>query len=316
MTAAKSWNKLSSVLSDVLSSTLKKSEVDNVMSAWSSKKTEVSKLMGSESRSAKTKAKKDPNAPRKARSGYIIFCEENRERAKVGLDKPTEITSRLGEMWNALTDPEREKYTKKALADKERFSREMASYTPPPSDGTEEPTTGRRTRVPKKERTGPRRPQSAYLYFCAEARAIAKAENPELSAKDMMQELGHRWNTLTAEERVPYEAKQVVDKARYEAEKVSGAVSSAKETTTPAKSTKKKAEVKAVPVVAEVKAAPVKAPPAKTAPVKAAPVKATPVKAEAKTSAKSEPKSAAKASKGKESARADKKPVKVKETAG
>lgn len=217
-TSSSGWNKLSTVLSDVLSSTLKKAEADNVMTAWNNRKSEVSGMFETSTRSAK--AQKDPNAPKKARSGYIFFCEENRDKAKVGTSKPTEITTRLGEMWKALKDAEQEKYNKKAQADKERYAREMATYVPPPH--LEE---AKRTRGAKKERTGPARPTSAYLFFCQDARAKIKAEKPDLSAKETMHELGARWNALTAEQRRPYEAKQATDKTRYETEKSGGVVS-------------------------------------------------------------------------------------------
>ena len=83
------------------------------------------------------KAKKDPNAPKRGKSGYIFFCSAKRLDVKeeLGEDaKTTEITSRLGELWTELKNDESRGeelalYLQMATDDKERYVAEKADYT-------------------------------------------------------------------------------------------------------------------------------------------------------------------------------------------
>ena len=49
-----------------------------------------------------------------------------------------------------------------------------------------------------------KRGPSAYNVFCKSERAVVKQENPEMSAKDIMSELGKRWKALSDEEKAVY----------------------------------------------------------------------------------------------------------------
>lgn len=210
--STKSWDKLSNVVSEVLSGLDKKS-TETVMAAWNNKKKEVAKLLGESTRLSKRQ--KDPNAPKKPNTSYIIFCGEHRD--KVRKEHPEmsaiDVTSRLGELWKSCKD--RKKYEEAAERDKKRYEAEMSSYVAPISsdDG------GKRAGRGKKERTGPKRPLTAYMYFCQENRDVVKTENPKMNGKEITTELGVRWKALTEEQKAPYEAKQSTDKTRYESEK-------------------------------------------------------------------------------------------------
>ncbi|KAJ3032528.1 Non-histone chromosomal protein 6 [Rhizophlyctis rosea] len=78
----------------------------------------------------KKKAKKDPNAPKKPLSAFIIFSNENRNRIKE--ENPSaefrDIGRLLGNAWKEITETEKEKYNKKAEQDKVRYERENAAY--------------------------------------------------------------------------------------------------------------------------------------------------------------------------------------------
>ena len=43
-----------------------------------------------------------------------------------------EVSKLLGANWRTMTDDEKEPYKQKALADKERYKKEMETYVPPP----------------------------------------------------------------------------------------------------------------------------------------------------------------------------------------
>jgi hypothetical protein len=298
----KSMNKLSTMLSEVLSSTLEQGDVASVMEAWNERKSEVSKLLGSGTR---VKRKKDSNAPKKWKTGYILFCVDQREKLKKeneGLSA-TEITSRLGAMWKKISDKDKAKYEALSSKDKVRYEKEMESYTPPPEDEVEEKTKRGRE---KKERTGPKRALSSYMYFCQDARESVKNDNPDMNGKEVTSELGRRWKELTDEQKLPFEAKASADKTRYQAEKgveapdaKSSKKASAKE---PAAKVSKKAPAEKVVKATDAKAADAKA--SKKAPAEKAAAKPS-AKPAAKSSAKTQPveateaKVVAKPSKGK-----------------
>ena len=75
---------------------------------------------------------------------------------------------------------------------------------------------------PMKDPAKPKRPTSAYLYFCQDARPkimqklSKKNTKPKLS--DIAKALGAKWQTLSIEDRVPYADKSKKDKERYEEE--------------------------------------------------------------------------------------------------
>ena len=76
----------------------------------------------------KTKAKKDPNAPKKAASAYLFFCKEARVELKAAGITGKEVMVKMGEMWRNLVD--KTAYTAKSDADKVRYATEMETYVP------------------------------------------------------------------------------------------------------------------------------------------------------------------------------------------
>jgi hypothetical protein len=73
-----------------------------------------------------------------------------------------------------------------------------------------------------KDKNAPIRNQNAYMFFCKDARVEIKAKNPTIDSKEILREMGKRWNLL--KEKNPkkakeYEAKAAADKERYSFEK-------------------------------------------------------------------------------------------------
>ena len=237
--------KLSDVVNDIVSSSVKdKKSLETVMSAWNAKKAEVTKLFSAPTRTGKRK--KDPNAPKKWMTGYLLFCGDQRKKLENNTPKlsATDITKKLGELWKAVSEKEKKKYEELSKKDKERYENEMKDYVPPESDGEED--SEKKTRKVKKERTGPKRPKSSYLYFCDKMREVVKQENPEMGGKEITIELGARWKALTEEDKVPYISLQATDKERYESEKNSGETKPA-ETKKGGKKAEAKVETKPAP---------------------------------------------------------------------
>ena len=87
------------------------------------------KLMGDK---MKIKAKKDPNLPKKAKSGFMFFCDEHRpklideQRKKNKKVVISEVAKALGASWKKLKS--KTKYDKLAAKDKERYAEAMSEY--------------------------------------------------------------------------------------------------------------------------------------------------------------------------------------------
>lgn len=83
-----------------------------------------------EKKAAKKKMKKDPSAPKAAKSSYMMFFLEYREKLKE--DKPgilfTDMAKEAGKKWKVISPSERAKYEQKAADDKARFERQKKAY--------------------------------------------------------------------------------------------------------------------------------------------------------------------------------------------
>ncbi|KAJ6482913.1 high mobility group box domain-containing protein, partial [Mycena vitilis] len=76
------------------------------------------------------KAKKDPNAPKRALSAYMFFSQDWRERIKA--ENPDagfgEVGKLLGAKWKELDDEEKKPYVEQATKDKVRAEDEKNAY--------------------------------------------------------------------------------------------------------------------------------------------------------------------------------------------
>ncbi len=161
----------------------------------------------------KTKKKKDKNAPKGARSAYILFCAD--ERAQVKEDMPEinakEIISELGKRWKAVDDETKTKYQKLADEDKVRFKNEMENYVP--GEIVEKEKVKK-----KKNKNAPKGARSAYILFCADERAQVKEDMPDINAKEIISELGKRWKAVSEKVKAKYQKMADEDKVRFKNE--------------------------------------------------------------------------------------------------
>ncbi|TKY53784.1 FACT complex subunit SSRP1 [Spatholobus suberectus] len=81
----------------------------------------------------KQKKKKDPNAPKRAMSGFMFFSKlerENLKKTNPGISF-TDVGRVLGEKWKKMSAEEKEPYEAKARADKKRYKDEISGYKNP-----------------------------------------------------------------------------------------------------------------------------------------------------------------------------------------
>lgn len=171
--------------------------------SFESKQSELQKVLVHNMKE-KQKKEKDPNAPKKAKSGYILFCNDYREKIK---EKNPGISAKhviqeLGKLWQNASDDKKKQYNDLADKDKKRYAVEYNTYKP--VEHTE---------------TGPKRALSAYIFFCKDKRAYLKNKYPDMSAKELTSELGKSWNSLSDSDKAPYVKLSEQDKNRYATEK-------------------------------------------------------------------------------------------------
>jgi len=78
----------------------------------------------------KVKAKKDPNAPKRALSGFFFFSNEKRDGVAKGHPqwKVSDVASELGKQWRGMSAAQKKPYEDKAVKDKARYEAEMKKY--------------------------------------------------------------------------------------------------------------------------------------------------------------------------------------------
>lgn len=227
---------------DLLSKNVNDDEVlESVMESMEENKSELTKLLKTTKSSSK---KKDPNAPKRPLSAYLFFCQSERPLVKEEFPdmKGTNVMRELSVRWNKTSEEDRESFHEMAENDKKRYAKDMESYVPPETNDDDEDVP-KKDKKTKKDKTGPKRPRSAYLYFCQDVRSQVNDDNPEMNGKEVMKELGRLWKELSDKDKIPYNELSSKDKARYESEKAGTPV---KEPSKKAKRSSKKQEVEPV----------------------------------------------------------------------
>eukprot|EP01010_Urceolus_cornutus_P002299 NODE_2929_length_445_cov_148.669192_g2322_i0.p2 GENE.NODE_2929_length_445_cov_148.669192_g2322_i0~~NODE_2929_length_445_cov_148.669192_g2322_i0.p2 ORF type:complete len:103 (-),score=13.04 NODE_2929_length_445_cov_148.669192_g2322_i0:82-390(-) len=76
----------------------------------------------------KEKSKKDPNAPKRPLTAFLLFSGEFRKSVQTENPsfKMTDIARELGSRWRDLGEADKQKYTKMAAEEKEKYDRAVA----------------------------------------------------------------------------------------------------------------------------------------------------------------------------------------------
>ena len=154
-----------------------------------------------------------PPAPKRAKSSYLHFCTEHRPKIAESTKSLGEVSKKLAELWAATPDNERRQFEDMAAVGKEEYKKEKAAWEEECKKiGTKNGKATGGNAAPG----GPKRPKSAYLYFCDAKRP--EVSKTETKLGDISKKLAHLWAETT--DRSEYTALADADKARYEAEKI------------------------------------------------------------------------------------------------
>ena len=198
--------------------TMNKKQMDeflnNIVDTFSGKDFTIDDIKGMDTfmKPKKNKKIKDPKAPKRALSAWIIYTNELRSKFKA--DNPdkstTELTTLMSQEWRNMTDEDKKKYTDLAIVDKERYMKEMDEYesnSDNDSSDSEKPKKVKKEKDPK----APNKNQNSWMQFCNETRA----KHPDV--KHTVAALKVMWADL--DDKSEYEEMAKTDKVRYLKEK-------------------------------------------------------------------------------------------------
>lgn len=173
-----------------------------------------------------TRAKKDPNAPKKPMTAFVIFCGDHRDKVrKENPDiKVQDVQRKLAELWNKVTDSEKKKYEAKAAEAKEKYTKAVAEYKKSPQyasfvadSASAKKDAGGKKRA-KKDKNAPKKATTAFMAYSKANREAVKKANPTATFGELGKILGAKWHELSDSEKQKYEKEAEKDKARYAAE--------------------------------------------------------------------------------------------------
>ncbi|KAF1802449.1 high mobility group box domain-containing protein [Mucor lusitanicus] len=101
----------------------------------------------------KKKVEKDPNAPKRNLSSYMLYSQSVRPDVvkQNPTVRPVDIAKIIGEKWNALSDKEKQPFIKAAEKEKARYDKETKTYKATLGEPTESTPTKRKAEQPLPE---------------------------------------------------------------------------------------------------------------------------------------------------------------------
>lgn len=119
---------------------------------------------------------KDPNAPKRGKSAFFYFCDQNRSATKTSHPnlQNHEISKQMAANWESLSEAEKKPFMDLANADKARYSSEKEKFE--------------LTKPQKKPHT-----PSKYQVFCEQNRESLKSKYPNATFTEMSKLLSQAW---------------------------------------------------------------------------------------------------------------------------
>lgn len=150
---------------------------------------------------------KDPNKPKRGKSAFLFFCEENRNKLKKLNPDFTvkEIVSKLGEDWQTLKDSKStdiNKYEQQSIKDRNRYKNEMRTYIPILNRKIEN------KKNPSKRRSKRNNDEIMFDNFIKSKQTRIKKSHPEFTSQEMLEYIKGKWEKLTDEKKTKYSAKK------------------------------------------------------------------------------------------------------------
>ena len=170
-------------------------------------------------RRPRRKLQKNPNAPRRFKSAYILYAAEKQREVrsmleKRGVHKPksTAVSKYVSRAWKALNGTEKAMWQERARQDRKRYETEKATYSGP----WKVPIS--KTRAPK-DPNAPKRPLTAFFMFSNSHRKEVASQFPKATNAEISRTLSQMWKAASATTREPFLQKEQRLKDQYKAAK-------------------------------------------------------------------------------------------------
>ena len=172
----------------------------------------------------RTKSGRDPNAPKRNLSAYLLFQNAMRDQYKC--DNPGMTFGQLAKytshMYKNLSPEEKQMWVTRSEQDKARYDAEIATYVSPPGHDAHgnliDITHGKRQKRSMKDPHAPKRARGSFVFFTFEMRPKIMVEFPGIKFVEMGTILGQRWRALTPENKKRFEDMAAEDKVRFHLE--------------------------------------------------------------------------------------------------
>eukprot|EP00494_Astrolonche_serrata_P024051 UN24309 len=180
--------------------------------------------------------KKDPNAPKRTRSAYMLFCDAQREEVKK--DNPdksmVELSVIFGKLWQETSTKDREPFQRASEKTKVKYNNEMEKYKQTKEYNTFQKRKknhlliskyvkqlpGAKRRVQYKvfpsDPNQPKRPSMPFFIYCNDKREDVRTDNPDKVPAEIGKMLGDMWGKLDETEKAIYKSKYDKTKKEYE----------------------------------------------------------------------------------------------------
>lgn len=167
-----------------------------------------------------------PPAPKRSLTAYLHFCAEKRPEVSSRVKSLGSISKELARLWGETSQDDRKPYDELAKSGKGAYEEAKQKWAAEcqeilKKEGSAPNVKQNRVKKAAKGTSGPKRPLSAYLFFCGDKRADVSKECSTLG--ETSKELARLWALTSPIARKPYEKLAANDKERYEMEKLEGA---------------------------------------------------------------------------------------------
>jgi hypothetical protein len=191
----------------------------NVSEAWFAKKNQeaLCKIIKKNNITVK-----DPNKPKRGKSGYLYFCAEYREKMKAENPDLTvkEIVSKLGILWKQMKttkNPEVKRFEQMSIDDRNRYKSEMNTYVPilrklnkkekknKKDNINDDDIDVNETEKPKKSR---KKEDDGYNKYVRSKKNKTKKTHPELDSDGIIEYLKQKWSKFPQDKKDRYKNKK------------------------------------------------------------------------------------------------------------
>lgn len=180
---------------------------ENIDELWTCKKNQQLLLKTLKKNNVKIK---DPEKPKRGKSAFLFFCDENRKKIKKKYPEMSvkEIVSKLGTDWQILKDSNSEeidRYEQMSIKDRNRYKNEMRTYIPILNRKID---IKKSTKKPSKRRSKRTQEEIMFDNFLKNKKTRAKKSHPELDSKGIIEYIKSKWEKLPDEKKKKYNIKK------------------------------------------------------------------------------------------------------------